>query len=124
MNFYPCRHLPHPSCDLDEFQANRIKLRPGKLCAPKMEFPKRMHKHIGHRVEKEPELIRLKRGTRCPVREEMIFMFLDVKFHVPSTGVYFLIDEPRAGVFQVSHDEPGVRPSVIMLCFENHPKRF
>lgn len=55
-----CGKSTHASTDFYHSQPDGIKLSPSKLCAPKIKFPKRMHKHIGHRVEKKPELIRLK----------------------------------------------------------------
>jgi hypothetical protein len=74
-------------------------------------------------MEKNPKLVGFKLTTRCPVREEMILVFFDVKFHVAPTRVYFLIDVSSAGVFQIGNDESGVRPPVIVLGFINHPKR-
>ena len=55
-----CGKLLHASADFYHFQTDGIKLGVCILCALKIKLSKGMHKHIGHRVEKEPELIHLK----------------------------------------------------------------
>jgi len=56
-----------------------------------------------------PKLVGEKTWVRDTVREQMVLVLLDHKFHRSPTGVDRLIDEPEIPVFQVGDDETGVR---------------
>jgi len=80
-----------------------------------MQGSESMEKHIGGRMEKKPKLVGRKAGARSTVRQQMILVFLDHKFHRPPTAIDPLIDEAAVPVLQVSDDKTGVHPDSVGL---------
>ena len=76
-----------------------------------------MEKHIGSRMKKKPELIGGKTCARGTVRQQMVLVLLDHKFHCSPAGLTRLIDESAIPVLQISDDETGIRSKGIIFDF-------
>lgn len=72
-----------------------------------------MEKHIGSRMKEKPKLVGRKAWARSAVRKQMILVFLNHKFHRPSTAIDRLIDEAPVPMLQVGNDETGVRTESV-----------
>ena len=76
-----------------------------------------MEKHIGSRMKEKPKLVGRKAWAGSAVREQMILVFLNHKFHRPSTAIDRLIDEVPVPMLQVGDDETGVRTESVGVDF-------
>jgi hypothetical protein len=79
MHFYPRPQLPNSSADLKNLQPDRIELRPRPGRPLKIMAPERMMQDVGHRVQKQAELIGLEPMARGPVGAKMGLVVLDQK---------------------------------------------
>ncbi len=75
------RALYYPSSDFNDFETDGVELGRGPFRSFYVDCPEGMEKHIGPRMKKEPKLIGGKTCTRSAVRQQMVLMFLDHKFH-------------------------------------------
>ena len=121
MNLYSRPQLSHSSSDLDEFQPEGIKLRPGKLATSKMQPAERMQKHIRHRVEKQAKLIGLKAIAGGPIGEKMRLVFLDEKLHRSSSAVDGLVDKAPVPVLQIGHHKSHILPESVIVDLDDNP---
>jgi hypothetical protein len=123
MNFHLGSELANPGANFEHLQTDRVKLRFGKLRFFQMDISKGMHQHIGHAVEKKPELIGFKPGTRRSIREKMIFVFFDHKLGNTSSAVDRLIDETPVGMSQIGNNETKIWTLVCIFSFEDDSLR-
>ena len=119
MNFHLGAELANPGTDFEHLQTDRIKLSFGKLSLFQMDISEGMHQHISHAVEKKPELIGFKPGTRRSIGEKMIFVFFDHELGNTSSAVDRLIDETPVGMSQIGYNETKIRSFLRILGFKN-----
>jgi len=115
MNLDFPRELAYPGADFYDFQTDGIELGRGPLSSFQVERPEGMEEHIGGRMKKKPKLVGGKACARSAVRQQMVLVLLDHKFHRPPAGVDRVIDEPAVPVFQVGDDETGVRSESVVF---------
>ena len=121
MNFHLNTELANPGANFEHLYTDRIKLRYGKLRSFQMDISEGMHQHIGHAVEKKPELIGFKPGTRRSIGKEMIVVFIAHEFGNTSSAVDRLIDETPVRMSQIGYDETGIGFFLRILGFKNDP---
>lgn len=116
--------LPDAGADLEHLQPDRIELRPGPGGVAEMMPPQGVFQDVGHRVQKQAELIGLEPMAGGPVGAKMGLMVLDEKLHRAPLAVELLVDDPRGQGREIRHHETRVRSEGVMLGFDDDPGLF
>jgi len=109
------RQLSYTSTDFNDFETDGIELGRGPLSSFQVKSPESMEEDVGGRMKKKPKLVGGKVCARSAVRQQMVLVLLEHKFHCPPAGIDRLINEPAVPVLQVGDDETGVRSGTIVF---------
>ena len=89
-----------------------------------MTPPQQVSQDVGHRVQKQAELIGLEAMAGGPVGAKMGLVVLDQKLHPPSIAVEVFIDDPGGLGDEIRHHEAGVRSEGVVLGLDDNPLVF